>query len=113
MRVCIGKPKPEITLLPDDSMLRRQYGSCGQLSELLSLPIAKPLLEELLALTRAQRRALMAAHRQLEADPLLAHLLDSRIQYRKEIEHQSKSGRRMEEFGRNSFFLGFRGESHE
>ena len=88
-----------------------------QLSEHLSLPITKPLLEELLALTRAQRRSLKAAHRQLEADPLLAHLLESRIHYRKEVEHQTKSGKRMEEFGRDSFFLaqslGFRGEFHE
>jgi hypothetical protein len=88
-----------------------------QLSERLSLPIAKPLLEEPLALTRAQRRALKAAHLQLEADPFWAHLLESRVRYRKEVEHPSKSGRRLEEFGRESYFLaqslGFRGEFHE
>jgi hypothetical protein len=47
-----------------------------QISERLDLPLAAPLLEELVALTRAQTRALRAAHRQLEADPLLAHLLE-------------------------------------
>jgi hypothetical protein len=85
-----------------------------QISERLDLPISAPLLEELVALTRAQRRALRAAHRQLEADPLLAHLLESRISYRKGDEHRTKSGKRLEEMVRSSFLraqsIGFHGE---
>jgi hypothetical protein len=85
-----------------------------QISERLDLPISAPLLEELVALTRAQRRTLRAAHRQLEADPLLAHLLESRIAYRKSDEHRTKSGKRLEEMVRSSFIraqsIGFRWE---
>src|SRR5471030_2591885 len=76
-----------------------------QLGEHLDLPTAPALLDELVALARAQRRALKAAHTQLEADPLLAHLLKSRITYRHVDERGGKSGKRVENMLRLSFFL--------
>jgi len=56
----------------------------------------------------------MVAHAQLEADPLLAHLLKSRVAYRRADEHRTKSGKRMEDLVRSTFFvaqsLSFRGD---
>ena len=84
-----------------------------QLSEHLELPTPSPLVEEVVALARAQRRALRAAHAQLEADPLMAHLLTSRLEYRKAVQRATKSDKRIEELVRSSFFiaqsLSFRG----
>jgi len=62
-----------------------------QLSEKLDLPTGPFLIEELVALARAQRRTLCAAHRQLQGHPLLAHLLKSRIAYRQKDEHRTNS----------------------
>jgi hypothetical protein len=76
-----------------------------QFGEHLDLPTAPALLDELVALARAQCRALRAAHSQLEADPLLAHLLKSRITYRHVDERGGKSGKRVEEMVRSSFFI--------
>jgi hypothetical protein len=87
----------------------------GQIGEQLDLPIAASLLEELAVLTRAQRRVLRAAHTQLEADPLLAHLLKARKSYRHADRH--KSPKRKEEEACQSFYLaqsiGFRGDIHD
>lgn len=72
------------------------------------------VLEELVALARAQRRTLKAAQTQLEADPLFAHLLKSRSAYRRADEHRTKSGKRMEDLVRSTFFVAqghqFRGD---
>jgi hypothetical protein len=85
-----------------------------QLSERLNLPVTPTILDELVALGRAQRRALKAAHAQLQGDPLFAHLLKSRIAYYREDEHRTKSGKRLEELVCSTFFtaqgLGFRGD---
>jgi hypothetical protein len=59
----------------------------------------------LVALARAQRRALKAAHTELEADPLLAHLLKSRISYRHVNERSGKSCKPVEKMVRSSFFV--------
>ena len=77
----------------------------SQLGEHLDLPTTPPLLDELGSLARAQRRTLKAAHTQLEADPLLAHLLKSRISYRHVDERGGKSGKRVEGMVRSSFFI--------
>jgi hypothetical protein len=88
-----------------------------QISERLNLPTAGSLLEEFIALARAQRRTPRAAHRQLEADPLMAHLLESRIVFRRADAHRTKSGKRADEMVMSSFFraraVGFRGEVEE
>jgi hypothetical protein len=52
-----------------------------QMNERLELPTRTDVLDELVALARAQRRTLKATQAQLEADPLFAHLLKSRIAY--------------------------------
>jgi hypothetical protein len=78
------------------------------------LPVTPTILEELVALGRAQRRALKAAHTQLQDDPLFAHLLKSRIAYYRADENRSKSGKRLEDLVRSTFFtaqsLLFRGD---
>ena len=56
-------------------------------------------------LGRAQRRALKAAHIQLEADPLLAHPLKSRMAYRDVDERSGESTKRIEEMVSSSFFI--------
>jgi hypothetical protein len=74
--------KPSNRLIEAEKQTRQVLNGLSvlrQLGEHLDLPTAPPLLEELLALARAQRRALKATHTQLEADPLLGHLLKSRI----------------------------------
>jgi hypothetical protein len=87
----------------------------GQIGEQFDLPIAASLLEELTVLARAQRRVLRAAHSQLEADPLLAHLLKARKSYRHADRH--KSPKRLEQEVCNSFYLaqsiGFHGDIHD
>ena len=89
------------------SILRR-------LGEHLDLQTAPALIDELVALARAQRRTLKAAQAQLEADPLFAHLLKSRISYHRADESRTKSGKRMEDLVRSTFFvaqsLQFRGD---
>jgi hypothetical protein len=88
-----------------------------QMNERMNLPTTAEVLDELVALARAQRRTLRAAHAQLEAAPLFAHLLKSRIAYRKADESRTKSGKRMEDLVRSTFFvaqsLGFRGDFGE
>ena len=88
-----------------------------QMNERLVLPTRADVLDELVALARAQRRALKAAHTQLEADPLFSHLLKSRIAYYRADESRSKSGKRMEDLVRSTFFtaqsLRFRGSIDE
>lgn len=83
----------------------------------MELPISDALLEELHALARAQRRVLRVAHKQIETDPLLAHLLASRVSYRKADEHRTKSGKHLEHMVHMSFQqaedLGFRGRINE
>jgi len=84
-----------------------------QISERLPIPAGDPLLGELVALSRAQRRTLKAVHRLMEADPLLAVLLQSRVSYRRADEHRTKSGKRLKEMTVSTFFkaqaVGFRG----
>lgn len=89
-----------------------------QISERLDLPTPGSLLEEFIALARAQRRALRAAHRQLEADLLMAHLLESRVAFRRaDANQKTKSGKRVDEMVMSSFFraraVGFHGEVEE
>jgi len=88
-----------------------------QLGEHLALSATPALFDELVALARAQRRALMAAHSQLEADPLLAHLLKSRVTYHRADEHRTKSGKPMEDLVRSTYFVAqghqFRGDIDE
>ena len=88
-----------------------------QLSERLSLPVTPTTFDELVALGRAQRRTLKAAQAQLETDPLFGHLLKSRIAYYRADESRSKSGKRMEDLVRSTFFsaqsLRFRGSIDE
>ncbi len=87
----------------------------SQLAQYLELPIAASLLEELTALARAQRRVLRAAHIQLEADPLLTHLLKARKSYRHA--DRFKSNKRLEDEVCQSFYLaqsvGFQGDIHD
>jgi hypothetical protein len=86
------------------------------MNERLHLPTTSGVLEELVALARAQRRTLKAAEAQLEADPLFAHLLKSRIAYYRADATRTKSGKRMEELVCSTFFtaqnLQFRGDIH-
>lgn len=76
-----------------------------QLGEHLDLPTTPALVDELVALARAQRRTLRAAHLQLEADPLLAHLLKSRTLYRQADARGGKSTKRLEDTVRSTFFV--------
>jgi hypothetical protein len=88
-----------------------------QMNERLHLPTTNGVLEELVALARAQRRTLKAAQAQLEADPLFSHLLKSRIAYSRADETRTKLGKRMEELVCSTFFvaqgLRFRGDIHD
>jgi hypothetical protein len=63
------------------------------------------LYEELLALAKAQRRALRAAHRQLEADPLFAHLLKSRIDFRQTNERRALHEKRLGKVVSGTFYF--------
>ncbi len=88
-----------------------------QLAERIKLPTDNRVFDELVALARAQRRTLQAIHRQLETDPLLAHLLKDRIRFRRADAIRNKSGKRVEELVRASFYkagsFGFRGDINE
>lgn len=100
--------KPSNSLIEAEKQTRLVLSGLSvlrQLGERLDLPTAPQLLDELVALARAQRRVLRAAHSQLEADPLLAHLLKSRAIYRKTDEYRTKSGKRVEEVVRSTFFV--------
>jgi hypothetical protein len=85
-----------------------------QIGEHLFLPTKTDVLDELVALARAQRRTLKAAQAQLDADPLFAHLLKSRIAYYRADATRTKSGKRMDELVCSTFFtaqsLRFRGD---
>lgn len=85
-----------------------------QLSEHLELSSATPVLEELVGLAKAQRRALNAALRRLKADPLLAHFLETR-----DVARQAEyaGGKKREQLVRESFFIaqskGFTGRVYD
>ena len=73
------------------------------MGERLQLPTDARFIEESVALARAQRRMHRAVHKERKADPLLAHLLRSRISYRKADENRTKSGKRLDDICRLSF----------
>ncbi len=83
----------------------------------LPIPAGEALLNELVALSRAQRSTLRAVHRLVEDVPLMALLLTSRVAYRRANAHRTKSGKRIEELVVATFYkaqaVGFRGDLND